>query len=223
MLGGCALFAGAGSPVTHLLGGGMDPVTPDEFDAMEQFFFSRGATSVIDLCPMCDLTVLEQVQKRGYRIAEFNNVMVRRLTVADRWLPHPDVETTEDEATWSRVVAAGFSGHDEPPAGMVDIMDGFHDVGTMWVARSGEHVVGGAGAAAAGGVALLFGDATLIRERGRGLQARLIAARLARAAEWGCELAMACVLPGSGSHRNYERAGFSLAYMRVNVSREAGA
>lgn len=39
------------------------------------------------------------------------------------------------------------------------------------------------------------------------------------AARAGCDLAMASVLPGSGSHRNYERGGFQLVYMRVNVSR----
>jgi hypothetical protein len=31
---------------------------------------------------------------------------------------------------------------------------------------------------------------------------------------------MTTVLPGSGSHRNYERAGFQLIYMRVNLIRE---
>jgi len=31
---------------------------------------------------------------------------------------------------------------------------------------------------------------------------------------------MVSVLPGSGSHRNYERAGFELIYMRVNLMRE---
>jgi GNAT superfamily N-acetyltransferase len=72
-----------------------------------------------------------------------------------------------------------------------------------------------------GGVALLFGDATLPEARGRGVQQALIGHRLRLASEAGCEWAMASVLPGSGSHRNYERMGFGLAYMRVNVMREA--
>jgi len=57
------------------------------------------------------------------------------------------------------------------------------------------------------------------RGRGRGFQSALIAERLRQAARNGCDLAMASVLPGSLSHRNYERAGFQLIYMRVNLMR----
>ena len=70
------------------------------------------------------------------------------------------------------------------------------------------------------GAAGLAGDCTLEGFRNRGLQSELILHRMIDARARGCDLAMACVLPGSSSHRNYERAGFRLAYMRVNVRRE---
>jgi GNAT superfamily N-acetyltransferase len=68
------------------------------------------------------------------------------------------------------------------------------------------------------GVALFYGDATLAAARRSGWQSKLIQARLTAAQRDGCDLAAVSVLPGSGSHRNYERAGFQLIYMRVNVS-----
>jgi GNAT superfamily N-acetyltransferase len=71
-------------------------------------------------------------------------------------------------------------------------------------------------------VALFTGDATLRTARRKGWQARLIRERLAAAQRLGCRLASTSVLPGSASHRNYERAGFQLIYMRVNVMREFG-
>lgn len=70
------------------------------------------------------------------------------------------------------------------------------------------------------GVATMFGDATVVSARGHGLQRALIQHRLAHASRAGCDLAVAVVVPGTGSHRNYERAGFQLVYMRVNVERE---
>jgi len=87
------------------------------------------------------------------------------------------------------------------------------------MARLGGNPAAAAGMSAEAGVALLSGDATLQSSRGLGLQGVLIRERIARAARAGCDLAMACVLPGSGSHRNYERAGFQMVYMRVNVKR----
>lgn len=68
-------------------------------------------------------------------------------------------------------------------------------------------------------VALFTGDAILKPARRQGWQARLIRERLAAAQRLGCQLASTTVLPGSASHRNYERAGFQLIYMRVNVMR----
>jgi GNAT superfamily N-acetyltransferase len=69
------------------------------------------------------------------------------------------------------------------------------------------------------GLATFIGDAAVVRARGRGLQLALIRHRLQRAAQLGCDLASASVLPGSSSNRNYERAGFQMIYARIKVSR----
>jgi GNAT superfamily N-acetyltransferase len=77
------------------------------------------------------------------------------------------------------------------------------------------------GAAALGvhvGMATFFGDATLAPARGHGLQLAMIRHRLQQAAALGCDVASATVLPGSTSHRNYERAGFQPVYARIMLS-----
>src|SRR5882724_245651 len=87
-LGGCALFGGVNSPMTHALGIGMQgPVTEREFEAMERFFIERSSPVMIDLCPLADESVQEFVRKRGYTITEFNNVMALRL---DQEIARPD-------------------------------------------------------------------------------------------------------------------------------------
>jgi hypothetical protein len=224
--GGCAMFAGVGSPLTHALGIGMNgPLPRGEFDRLEGFFRSRGSGSLIDLCPMADLSVVEQVMQRGYRIIEFNNLMLRRVQPADALFEPPPAITvsTVDEAfmpEWCRLLVRGFSGSADADEVMVDLVTGILGAGDSLCARLDGAPAGTAGLSVHGGVALLYGDSTLLEVRGRGLQQTLIRHRLASAARAGCQWAMACVVPGSGSHRNYERCGFELFYMRVNVQRD---
>src|SRR6266478_1306409 len=77
--GGVAVFAGAGSPLTHAVGIGLNaPVSPAELDTLEAFFRTRGAKPTIDLCPFADPELLPQLADRGYHLTEFNNVLVKR-------------------------------------------------------------------------------------------------------------------------------------------------
>ena len=66
-----------------------------------------------------------------------------------------------------------------------------------------------------GKVALLAGACTVPEARNRGAQSALLDARMAHAANAGCELAMMAALPGSSSQRNAERNGFRMAYTRM--------
>ena len=87
------MFAGVGSPLTHALGIGMNgAVSDEEFDRLEAFFRERGSPSLIDLCPMADLSVIEQVTRRGYKLIEFNNLMLKRLAhAAQSFVPPEDL------------------------------------------------------------------------------------------------------------------------------------
>jgi GNAT superfamily N-acetyltransferase len=222
--GGWSIFAGAGSPLTHVVGAGMSgPVSEEELDRVEAFYCSRGAACVIDLCPLADEQLIRRIQARPYRPVEFNNVMVRRAGTGDLPLPTSVRHIGPDDyGEWMRVVAAGFADADEPPAGALDGFAGIVPPQACFVAELDGRAAAGGGMGMHEGVAWMSGDATLPRARGRGLQADLIRARLSWARARGCDLACAAVLPGTASHRNYERAGFRLMYMRVNVMREFG-
>lgn len=216
--GGCAIFAGVDSPLTHALGCGMSgSVSVGEIERMEKFFFDRGSACLIDLCPLADTGLVQAVMERGYSIVEFNNLLVRRLQAGDGERNRGDFEFElvgeHSREQWLRLAADSF----EAP---FEMLKNFPVCGDTLMVRQGGNPVAAASMSVEDGVALLSGDATLQTTRGLGLQGALIQERIARAARAGCELAMACVLPGSGSHRNYERAGFQLAYMRVNVKRE---
>jgi GNAT superfamily N-acetyltransferase len=223
--GGRAVFAGRNSPLTRALGIGMDgAVSEAEFDRLEEFFRARQTNVVIDLCPMAHASVAHFIQTRGYRIEEFNNVMARRLASEEAFAPGSgDLYTTRaspaEARLWIDVVAQGFLECQAPPADFLDMFAGTPLVAECFLAFQEALPVAAAGMFVASGVAALFGDATLLHARGRGCQMALIYTRLEAAARAGCDLAMASVPPGSGSHRNYERAGFQLVYMRVNVGR----
>ena len=221
-LGGCALFGGADSPMTHALGIGMHgPVTEREFEAMERFFFDRGSPVMIDLCPLAHDSVQEFVRKRGYTITEFNNVMVRRL---DQEIPARDVEIRkvdrEETHVWCGLILEGFSEIQPVAEDAAEVLIKSCCEFDCFVASVDGAPAGGGAMNLHDGAAALFGDATLAKFRGRGIQQALIAHRARLARDAGCDLAVACVVPGSGSHRNYERLGFRLLYMRVNVMRK---
>jgi len=82
-------------------------------------------------------------------------------------------------------------------------------------------VAGGATLALRGTVAGLFGASTLPDFRKHGVQTALLQARLRRAAEAGCEMAVSLAQPGSVSQRNIMRQGFRVLYTRVKFEREA--
>jgi hypothetical protein len=52
------------------------------------------------------------------------------------------------------------------------------------------------------------------------VQTALLHARLARAAEAGCDLAVCLAQPGSTSQRNVVRQGFTVLYTRVKFERD---
>jgi ribosomal protein S18 acetylase RimI-like enzyme len=124
----------------------------------------------------------------------------------------------EQYRQWSQVVCQGFSEYVPVTDQMIDQMVSMCGASECWLAPV-EQPVAGAAMGIHEDVALFYGDATLPADRRRGWQTALIAARLEVARKRGCTLAVVSVLPGSGSQRNYERAGFELVYMRVNLSR----
>lgn len=222
--GGVAIFQAIDLPSTQAVAIGMNgPVSPADLDRLEAFFHSRGSAAIIDLCTLADPTVIDLVQQRGYVVREVSNVLARRIETTVDWPAAPaaiaiDEVNEHGMLDWARVVVRGFMQAEEAPEDQTRIMSrvapGLHAFLASW----GGETAGGAATVIANGLATLVGDATLLQARGRGIQSALIHHRLRHAAALGCDLASASVLPGSISHRNYERAGFQLLYARVMLS-----
>ena len=83
---------------------------------------------------------------------------------------------------------------------------------TQVVAYDGDIAVGTGALHVAGEVAWVGAATTIPAARGRGVQAALLAYRMALAAELGATQVTAKAVRGSGSLRNLTRAGFEMAY-----------
>jgi GNAT superfamily N-acetyltransferase len=150
--------------------------------------------------------------------------MIKHLSPEDLADPMPAELGIEEVgpdglADWFRLTIRGFTGIDAPTDEMLAVFDGLSGIGQAFRATWFGEPAGGASMSIHNKVAMLHGDSTLIAHRNRGIQRALIRHRLMLAESQGADLAMACVIPGSASHRNYERCGFRLFYMRVNIAR----
>ena len=122
---------------------------------------------------------------------------------------------------WTLTVAQGFAENYPVTKDLLDVMKLFASRSNTecFLARTDGRVVGGATLAVRGRIAGLFGASTLPGFRGRGVQTALLEARLRRAWELGCELAMSLARPGSASERNITRQGFQTLYTRAKFER----
>jgi hypothetical protein len=220
--GGVAVFVGAESPLTHAVGVGLDgPVREAELNGIEAFFRSRGAPVSFELSPLADPGLFEALGSRGYRITEFNNVLVRRLAgVEIVFTPRVRRAIGGEDDLWAHVLGEGFFENAELTDQEMDVgRDLFRMPGAMCYLASVEgKAAAGAALTVRDGLATLCADGTIARFRQLGLQRELIAARLNEAVAQGCDLATASTSPGSQSQRNYERMGFAVAYTKVTLA-----
>ncbi|HUI85028.1 MAG TPA: GNAT family N-acetyltransferase [Candidatus Binatia bacterium] len=224
--GGVAFFGGLSYPANQAVGMGLyGEVTAGDLDRVEHFFRSRGVASTIVLSPLAHESLRNLLGGRGYAIAEFNSVLIRRISPHEPFTPPAGVSiervTPETLRPWMHAIARGFS---EELGVAEEVFGGFATLpgALAFLARIGDTVVGGCGGRiiAEACLAALYGTATLPEFRRRGVQSALIARRLHEAAPAGCEYAVVCTHPGSGSQRNMERRGFRLAYTKVVMVRQ---
>jgi GNAT superfamily N-acetyltransferase len=226
LAGGFAVYCGPGSPVTQAIGVGLQgPVSEEEFDQLEDFYFSRSEPVRVETCPLADSTLFEKYKERNYYVTEFSNVMLRPIR-NDAALPAPTgievrLARPDEMDIWVMTVAQGFAEHYPVTEEMLAVMKMFASPKSSecYLARIDGRVVGGATLALRGRVAGLFGASTLPDFRKRGVQTALLNARLQRAAEANCELAVSLAQPGSNSQRNITRLGFQTLYTRVKFER----
>jgi len=226
--GGHAIFVGVGSPLTHAIGLGMrGPVQPEELNRLESFYRARGATVSVDLCPLADASLVELLGNRGYRLAEFNNVLARPLADARIAPPEAPVSLAREgeEQLWAHTVGCGFLDKDTLTAEEMDVGRAIFQMrgALCYLAFHEGHAAAAAAMAERDGLATLFADSTCAGFRGVGLHGALIAGRLLAALTSGCDLATASTLPGGVSQRNYERHGFRVVYTKATLVAQAAA
>lgn len=224
--GGHMSFAGLGSPIGRAGGMGLDrPFTAEDLDRIEEFYKTHGAPSQVDLCPLHDAEVFVMVKERVYSIAELNNVLYRKLDAAEEFPPAPmgcEIRrgTLDDADTASALVERAFfpDGAPEPYRGLLTPLYQMEGGITFLATLDGKMAACGAGLVIPEHrVFALCGAGTAVEFRGRGLQTALLCARMAAAAQAGCEYAVVVTQGGSPSQRNCERLGFRVAYSKVTV------
>lgn len=237
--GGHAAYAGVDSPVTQAFGIGLNgPVTEADMSAMEDFYREHKSPVNLETCPLADPSFLKLLNERDYRPIEYSNVFVREVTDDDRraW---PDAATpanapnatstirvrrpADDEAeSYSLLVVKSFFENTEIAPEFLNLFKCcFRAAGAFFFVAEIDGVAAGGGMMSIHqGVASLGGAGTLPEFRNRGVQRALLLARIAFAAESGCDTAMVATNPGSGSQRNVERLGFRVVYTRTKFLRE---
>jgi GNAT superfamily N-acetyltransferase len=225
--GGYALYCGANSPITQAVGLGLNgPVSAEEFDRLEEFYFSRNEPVRAETSPLADASLFALYRERGYGVTEFSNVMVRPIDSAERWQEPDGIEiwkaSRQEMELWTLTVAQGFAENYPVTEEIIRIMKVFGLSRGMecYLASIDGKVAGGATLSLRGKIAGLFGASTLPDFRKRGVQTALLRARLRRAAEVRCEIAMSLAQPGSHSQRNISRLGFRTLYTRAKFERE---
>jgi hypothetical protein len=224
---GVAACVRPGSPLNKLIGVGLDGAVDDQaLAAVEAGFRELGEPVRAEISTLAAPELWEQLAGRGYRLAGFENVLVRRTTPAPAPAPDVAIEVLPDGAAplFSETMFEGFCAPDGTGAVLdqmtrAAIREVTDDLAVMpivtrYLARRGGAPAGGAGLRIHGGVAILAGSATLPAHRRRGVQSALLARRLQDACA-GAELAVVTTAPGSQSQSNMMKAGFALGYARA--------
>lgn len=224
--GGHMVFAGLGSPIGRSTGAGLDsPLTGADVDRIEQFYRAHRAPSQVDLCPLHGPEVFEMFKERGYAIAELNNVLYRKLD-SNEIFPEPPngceirrARFEEAETTGSIVENAFFpDGAPDAFRGLITPLYQMQQALAFVASLEGKLVACGTGVVIPEHrVFALCGAGTLAEYRGRGMQTALLRARMAAAAQAGCEYTVVVTQGGTTSQRNAERLGFRIAYSKVTV------
>lgn len=224
--GGHMSFCGLGSPVGRAVALGLDcHFAEEDLDRVEAFYRSHHAPAQVDLCPLHAPEVFEMFKRRGYSIAELNNVLYRKLDLSEK-LPLPPKGSEirrshpeEAEIAGAIVESAFFpDGAPEEFRGLIAPLYQMEGSLAFVASVDGKFAACGTGLIIPEQkVVALCGAGTLAEYRGRGLQTALLRVRMQTAAEAGCEYAVIVTQGGTTSQRNAERLGFSVAYSKVTV------
>jgi hypothetical protein len=137
LAGGRAVFAGPGAPLTEAKAMGLHgPVTEDDLDRLEAFYFGGREPCRVFVCPMADPSLVEGLGRRGYGLSGFEGFLAMPLApdgTEPLPPPRPDIvirPADSDEADlYASVVAPNFAGPEGPTADLSDLIASMFGMG----------------------------------------------------------------------------------------------
>lgn len=223
--GGAACFSGFDSFLSQVVGWGFTTKPKNytaEIAAIEQFYKSLRHSRVdIELCPFVGNDLAVFLSQRGYGITELNNVSafdLKKSSVEDIQDQEFNIRAVKPDEMdlWAERVAAGFG----YPEAEEQFYHYAHARGvTAFAAFEHDKIVAGATIAIHGDVCDLGVTSTIPAYRKRGLQKKLLCARLNFARQHDLEIATVTTEPGTISDLNIQKSGFHCAYTRIKMTR----
>ena len=230
--GGLGVYAGPTSPASKVIGLGFDAEWDlQEIEAIERAWHERGEAVRVELSARADVAIAQALTGRGYRLRGFEDVMGVALPREAMPGAAPGAAIAIDElgpGEWRPWMDAAIEGFAVPDGSAPNdehfprevLENVFSDIAQTagfrrYVARIDGTVAGAASLRLDDRVAQLCGAATLAPFRRRGVQAALLARRLADATAAGCDVAVVVTQPGSKSQANALRQGFAILYTRA--------
>ncbi|GAD99748.1 predicted protein [Paecilomyces variotii No. 5] len=210
---------------------------------VQSTFASLDLYPQIHLCPLSDPSALRVLSSCGYTVSAFVNVYVCFLDDSSRVGRIDDYRNrdsgatdvviskamTDQAETFIQASIAGFRDNGRSPEllGVLAQIASLREDTHLYFAKIGDQIVGTAALAVMntphGEVAHLYLDSTAAEYRGKGVHRAMIEARLFDAKQLGVGFASLATTPGSGSARNAEKAGFSLAYTKAIFTKQYGS
>ncbi|HEX5059884.1 MAG TPA: GNAT family N-acetyltransferase [Kofleriaceae bacterium] len=230
---GTATYVRASSPLNKVIGAGIDaPIDAALLGATERAFDSKGEPVRVELSTLADPQTYPLLAERGYRLLGFENVLARSLVgVGPTPVANVRIETvTASVLSEFRDTTIEAAAHPDDTGVVLDTFSrdviatavddslGSHGF-TRYLAYRDGAIAGAASMTMHGDVAVLAGSGTLVAHRRRGVQAALLATRLADACAAGATLAVITTAAGTQSQANVMKLGFALAYARAVLVR----
>ncbi|TVQ81581.1 MAG: N-acetyltransferase [Phycisphaeraceae bacterium] len=235
--GGVVTYAGPADFANTAVAVGLsEPAGDDEADAILDFHTRHGVDSRVECSPFTAKPLVLALSKRGYTIRMFENIFAIDLALAPPAvfrapeIPGLDIRLidTADAHEVERFARLAISGFLTPEQSMEDMLPITMRFARLPRARSFIATIDDIPVAAGGleiheHIATLYGVTVLPEYRNRGIQQAIIAHRLRHARETSVRLVTIGTEPGIPTERNAIRAGFSIAYTKVVLSRKRDA
>lgn len=223
--GGSACFSGPDSFFSQVIGWGFDTTEQtmkDEIEQIEDFYRKCGFYEChIELSTMVSAKVANMLSELGYQVVEFSDISYLDLSMSSCFSEpllseQVTIPTSCEIEQWASVVSKGFSVSEQS-----DLFATYVKSPNIipFVAYESGHMAAGGTMAIFNNICDLGMTSTLAEFRGRGLQKKLLKARLHYAKQQQAKIAIVATEPGSISNLNIQKIGFQCAYARIKFQK----